>query len=211
MTTMKKIMILATALLMAAIGCSKSTAPETPPAELTAAEYLGQGWTNFNAGSYSSAQTSFVNAIAKDAALADAYNGKGWCQGILGDPTAALSTFKAGLSHSGTSAILNELRAGQAFSYAALDSSTQAIAKGLEVLADSAWQFSHTYRPSARDNVLNYKEVALLLAQSYFKLGQFPNALSWVQLLNPGFSANVTTTAGQAALQVEIERLAGLM
>ena len=206
---MKKYLVFVMIMLAAAIGCSKSKTTEPPVTVPTAAEDVASGWANFNAAAYSSAQSYFASALGKDAALADAYNGKGWCQGILGNPSAALSTFKDGLSLSGAN---NEIKAGLAFSYAALDSSSQAVTKGLEVLlADSLWQFSHTYRPSVRDNVLNYKEVALLLAQSYFKLGQFSNALLWAKKLNPGFSADIATIAGQAALQVEIERLAGTM
>jgi tetratricopeptide (TPR) repeat protein len=204
---MKQTLIIGLGLLIIAAGCSKqSTAPAT---ELTAAEHLAQGWTYFNAGSYSSAQASFTSAIAKNAALADAYNGKGWCQGILGSPAGALATFKSGLSYSGTN---NEIKAGMAFSYSVMDSSAQAVSNGLAVLAaDSLWQFSHTYRESPRDNLLNYREVCLLLAQNYFKLGQFATALFWVQKLNPGYSADTATPSGQAALQGEIERLAGTM
>jgi tetratricopeptide (TPR) repeat protein len=206
--TMKRTLILATALLAAAIGCSKKASTE-PPAEPTAVEDVASGWSQFNNAGYTSAQSYFQSALGKDASIADAYNGKGWCQAILRNPTAALSTFKSGLAQAGAN---NEIKAGLAFTYSAMDSSVQAINKAQEVLlADSLWQFSHTYRPSARDNKLNYQEVVLLLAQSYLKLGQFANALLWVQKLNPGYSVDVGTTTGQAALQVEIERLAGTM
>ncbi|MDI6740420.1 MAG: hypothetical protein QME74_08670 [Candidatus Edwardsbacteria bacterium] len=205
---MKKTFIVALSLLVTvAAGCSKKSSTE--PEELTAAEYLAQGWNNFVMGSYSTALSRFDNAIGKDASMADAYNGKGWCQGILGSPAGALATFKVGLSHSGSN---NEIKAGMAFTYAAMDSFSQAVTYGLNVLtADSLWQFSHTYRESPRDNKLDCKEVRLLLAQNYFKLGQFSSSLLWVQKLNPGYSVDVITVTGQAALQVEIERLAGTM
>jgi tetratricopeptide (TPR) repeat protein len=204
MTSMKKILF-AAVLLAAVIGCSKksSTAPETPT--VTAAEDLASGWIDFGNGSFSAAQAHFESALGKDGSLADAYNGKGWCQAILRSPATALGTFRSGLAQAAAN---NEIKAGMAFTYSALDSVAPAIGKALEVLsADSLWQFAHVYKPSAHDNVLNYKEVALLLAQNYFKAGQFGSSLTWVQKLNPGYSIDIATTAGQAALQAEIERL----
>ena len=205
---MKKTIIVALALLAAASGCSKKT---TAPEEFTAAQYLTQGWTSFNTGNYSTAQTNFDNAISKDAALADAYNGKGWCQGILGSPAGALASFATGATRTGTAVVLNEIRFGAAFAYSAIDSASQAIVNDSTGLAaDPDWAFSHTYRVS-QDNVLDYHEAWLLLAQNHFKLGQFTRAEDYVQLLHTGFEVDETTPAGQAALQGEIERLAGTM
>jgi tetratricopeptide (TPR) repeat protein len=208
MTMMKKLLIITTVLLAAVTGCGKNASTETPPAETTAAEYLAQGWTSFSSGNYTTARANFDNAIAKDASLADAYNGKGWCQGILGSPAGALAAFTEGLSHSTGN---NQIKAGMAFSYSTMDSSVQAISLALQVHAsDSLWLFPHTYRVS-RDNVLNYKELRLLLCQNYFKRAVFDSSLLWVQKLNPGYAVDVATAAGQAALQAEIERLAGTM
>jgi len=47
----------------------------------------------------------------------------------------------------------------------------------------------------------------LLLAVSYFALGDFHASLQQVQQLNPNFTATITTQAGRAALAAEIERL----
>lgn len=203
---MKQTLIIGLSLLAIAAGCSKKTTAPVPE-EITAAQYLAQGWTSFNAGSYSAAMSDFNNAIAKDAALADAHNGKGWCQGILGSPAAALATYRTGLSHSGSN---NEIKSGMAFSYSTLDSSAQAINLALEVHnTDSLWQFPHTYRAS-RDNQLNYREIRLLLCQNYFKRAIFDSSYLWVQKLPTGLcldSASLTTPDGQAALQAEIERL----
>ncbi|MCU0607040.1 MAG: hypothetical protein MUF78_06400 [Candidatus Edwardsbacteria bacterium] len=208
----KQATIIALCLTAIVSGCGKSGSNGTtaPVTELTAAEHLAQGWTSFNAGSFSAAQTSFGNAIAKDSTLADAYNGRGWCQGILGSPASALSSFATGATRTGTAVVLNEITAGMAFSYAAMDSAAKAVTSASSVLlADNDWQFSHTYRAS-QDNVLNYLELCLLLAQNHFKLGQFTQAEDFVQLLHPGFDVDETTPAGQAQLQAEIELQATL-
>ena len=206
---MKKMHIILVLIMLAIFaGCSKDTT--TTPEVTTAAQYLSQGWTSFNAGSYSAAQTNFDNALAIDASLADAYNGKGWCQGILGSPAGAMAAFKTGLALSDAN---HESRAGMAFTYSALDSAEQACNSALMVLgADSSWSFSHTYRESPLDNQLNYKEVRLLLCQNYFKQAVFDSSLIWVKMLNPVYSNDsLAVPSGQTALQTEIERLAGTM
>ena len=113
-------------------GCSKSTTTEP---EITASELLSQGWTYFNAGSFSAALTSFQQAKAKDPALVDAYNGSGWCQGILGYRDDALATFKAGLSRQSSNL---EMRAGISFVYASFDSCQTAIDNDSLVLLPTA-------------------------------------------------------------------------
>ena len=207
---MKKMNIILVLTMLAVIG-GCSTNPTTDPVVVTptASQYLSQGWINFNVGNYAAAQLNFDNALGLDTSLADARNGKGWCQGILGSPAGALAAFKAGLAFPD---INHEINAGIAFTYSAMDSSEQACNSALMVLgADSLWLFSHTYLESPYDNQLNYKEVRLLLCQNYFKRAVFDSSLIWVQKLNAGFSANITTAAGQTELQEEIERLAGTM
>ncbi len=203
------ITLTALALLLGAAGCAKNETTSPPAvAETTAAEYLARGWSSFGAGGYTAARTNFDSAIARDASLADAHNGRGWCQGILGGPAPALEAFRLGLAQPGTAGVHGEIKAGMAFAHAASDRPDSAILRAAEVLlADSQWRFSHSYRPS-RDYVLNYLELCLLLAQSHFKLGQFSTAEDYVQLLHPGFEVDEATPSGQAQLQAEIERLA---
>lgn len=183
-------------------GCSKSTTTEP---EITASELLAQGWTYFNAGSFPAALTSFQQAKAKDPALVDAYNGSGWCQGILGYMDDALATFKSGLIRQSSNL---EMRAGISFVYASLDSCQVAIqSDSLVLLSDSLWGFSHKYLLSA-DQLMNYKEMNLLLAECYYKLGNFTASLEAVKKLDPAFDiADVSASDGQAELLEKIENL----
>ncbi|HAD81145.1 TPA: hypothetical protein DCG35_01435 [Candidatus Edwardsbacteria bacterium] len=201
---MKKILIYSVAVLTAAIlGCSKeATAPEP---ELTAAQLLSQGWTYFNAGSFSAALSSFQQAKAKDPALVDAYNGIGWCQGITGQNNEAQATFNSGLARQVAN---NEMRAGLSFVLASLDSCPAAVRNDSLVLAsDSLWEFSHKYSLSA-DQIMNYKELNLLLAECYYKLGSFGAALDAVKKLDPLFTVtDVNTSEGQSELLMKIESL----
>ncbi|MDQ7798031.1 MAG: hypothetical protein RDU76_03680 [Candidatus Edwardsbacteria bacterium] len=201
---MKKILIYSLAALTAAIlGCSKETTAPEP--ELTAAQLLSQGWTYFNAGSFSAALSSFQQAKSKDASLVDAYNGTGWCQGILGYKNEALTSFNSGLSRQASN---NEMRAGLAFVYASFDSCQAAVQNDSLVLAsDSLWKFSHRYLLSA-DQIMDYQELNLLLAECYYKLGSFGASLDAVKKLDPLFTvADVNTSEGQSELLMKIESL----
>lgn len=202
---MKKIIIyFVISILVAVFGCSKKTTTAPEP-EITAAELLAQGWTYFNAGSFSAALSSFQQAKTKDPALVDAYNGTGWCQGILGQKNEALATFNSGLTQQSANM---EMRAGLSFVYASFDSCQSAILNDSLVLAsDSLWIFSHKYLLSA-DQIMDYKELNLLLAECYYKLGNFTASLEAVIKLDSGFTvADVNTSEGQSQLLMKIESL----
>lgn len=201
---MKNILIYVLAVLTAALlGCSKEAIAPEP--EITANELLAQGWTYFNAGSFSAALSSFQQAKAKDPALVDAYNGIGWCQGITGQNDEALVTFNSGLARQVAN---NEMRAGLAFVYASFDSCQVAVYNDSLVLtSDSLWKFSHKYVLSD-DQIMDYKELNLLLAECYYKLGSFGASLDAVKKLDPLFTvADVNTSEGQSELLMKIESL----
>ncbi len=200
----KKILIYSLAVLAAAVlGCSKETTAPEP--ELTAAQLLSQGWTYFNAGSFSAALSNFQQAKAKDPSLVDAYNGIGWCQGILGYKNEALATFNSGLVRQAAN---NEMRAGLSFVYASLDSCPAAVRNDSLVLAsDSLWRFSHKYLLSA-DQVMDHRELNLLLAECYYQLGSFAASLQAVNKIDPLFTVvDVNTSEGQSELLMKIENL----
>ena len=65
---------------------------------------------------------------------------------------------------------------------------------------NSNWVFTY-------DSSLSAADLHVLKAENYFLLGEFAESLAEVQILNPNFSADVSTNAGQAALAQEIENL----
>ena len=68
----------------------------------------------------------------------------------------------------------------------------------------SNWLFSH-------DESIGYKDLHLILAASYFGLGNFSQSLVQVQKLNSAFTADINTYEGKSALAEEIERLRGIV
>lgn len=192
---------LAVAVLMT--GCSKkSTEPPAP----TIDELMTNAWNAFHQGYFSDARSYFDQVLAQNSAHTDALNGKGWCLGILGDRSGAMAAFNAGLAASPAN---NSLRAGLAFSYAAVDSAARAISQDSTVLAsDSLWQLGHRYVMSW-DYLMDWRDLRVLLAEELFGAGRFAEALAQVKKLDPDVSigTDFTDPENQAALLVEIERL----
>jgi tetratricopeptide (TPR) repeat protein len=165
------------AVLLLSVGCSKSE-NGTGPDEPTAAEDLAAGWTAFEAHDYVTARTRFGSAISKDATLADAYNGLGWCQAILNNLSPAATAFQDGLTRDST---LIDAVAGLAFVYRDLPNLDQAILRGEAVpTANASWQFSHMTSVNSRD-------VRVVIAQAYFLKGEanFSESQAQVDALDP--------------------------
>jgi hypothetical protein len=76
--------------------------------------------------------------------------------------------------------------------------SNSQVAQALAVDVD--WSFPH-------DTSLDTDDLHVLKAENHFLLGEFPESLAEVQLLNAAFSADVMTSEGQSSLAAEIERL----
>jgi tetratricopeptide (TPR) repeat protein len=191
-----------TVVVLMLAGCGKKA---TEP-EKTVDELLSSGWSAFSQGSFSSALNYFNQVLSQNAGHPDALNGKGWCQGILGDRPGARSSFNAGLATAPTN---NSLRAGLAFTHAAMDSSLQAVAQDSTVLAaDSLWSLGHRYVMSW-DYLMDWRDLRVLLAEEYFAMGRFSESLAQVKKLDPSVSVGTdfSLAENQAALLVEIERL----
>jgi tetratricopeptide (TPR) repeat protein len=192
---MKTLVVLLFSLSMCVLaGCSNGGDTE----ELTASELAAKGWEAYAAKDYPTALARFNESVSKDASYADAYNGLGWTASQLNDLPAAVTHFSAGIARSAT---LLDLRAGIAFVYNAQKNYLSSAQRGLEVIqTNPTWVFM-------RDRSVSASDVRLLLAADYFAVADYANALQQVQILSPGFSADVATVAGQRALAEEIERL----
>lgn len=173
------------------IGCSKSSSEP----EKTAQEYLNEGWNYFEQNNYSSALSSFKNAILKNTILADAHNGAGWSAGKTGDTQSSLTYFQDGYNlESGN----NEIKAGLSFSLNANQQFSESNNHANTI--NQSWIFEH-------DTTLSFNDIILLKAQNYFALGDFPSSINQVKILNPTFDCDTNTIEGIMALADEIERL----
>jgi hypothetical protein len=167
------------------------------------------GWTALAQGDYSSATERFEGAVSLRPELADAYTGLGWSQALAGDLVAAGTAFETGAGRSGSTAVLADLYAGWAFTLnASADLTASGTAKfdesnaraGAALALDPAWSLE--FLPQ-----LDVADLRVLLAENHYMLGGFEASLAMVQLLDPGFSADVGTPEGQAELAARIEAL----
>ncbi len=187
--------ILAVAAAMVIFASCKSSegGPTKTPEELIAA-----GWQYYLSHDYTNAADQFNQALAQNNHLVDAYNGLGWSRAKLGQIATAVTNFATGF---GMDTSNLDIRAGLAFAYNAQKSYAQSISSALAVLAvNMNWTFSH-------DNTVNASQLQLVLAEDYFATADYASSLARVQVLDPVFTANVTTIQGQTELAQEIESL----
>lgn len=179
-------------------SCSGEDTGPTSPSP-SAEEYLQIGWTDYENQNYEIALENFLNAFKKDNWLDDAMNGAGWSAGHLSDLSKAVNYFTQGYNVTENN---EDIVAGFAFIYNAQKKYEDSNNWALKV--KPTWVFSH-------DISFNIDDIFLLQAENYFALGDFENALNYVQLLNPQFTCNIFTIEGRTLLADEIERLKGFI
>jgi len=163
---------------------------------------IERAWGYYEDGKYEKAINEFVDVIGDEPDNGEAYNGLGWCYGILCSLSTAVDNFNTALDKDNS---LVDPYAGLAFVYSDLPDHQNAVdAAATLIQKDSLYFFGH-------DSEINYKDVRLVKAKSHCSLGDFSSALSEVQKLNPSFNCNVTTPWGREALLAEIERLGGIV
>ena len=169
--------LLAVALIGAFLmGCGPTDPGEGGGDENTAPDATSQGWTAFRAGDYETAASSFILALTLDASNADAHNGLGWSLTNLGNLQNALTSFDTAIDNglasadalAGKTIILRDRRPVD--HSATIDAATATLVK------DQDWVFEH-------DTRLDWRDVRLVLAQSYFAIGEYDIVNDQIELL----------------------------
>jgi tetratricopeptide (TPR) repeat protein len=172
-------------------GCGEEE-PEGPTAE----EITNEGWALYTASDYAGALAKFDEAISEDSAYVDAHVGMGWSYGRMTQLADCISSFQAALAKDAQNA---DALAGIALAYLANDEYDQAITNANQVLAiNPSYSFAH-------GNVTS-RNLRILLAESYYYKGDFENAQSQVDILNPGNGLNPADEDYLAGLLKEIEK-----
>jgi tetratricopeptide (TPR) repeat protein len=174
---MKRIVIFISVLFFVIVlyGCGNDEEVVRPNADT----YVAQGWIEYAAGSYESAITRFQIALTKDSENAEAYNGIGWSYARLGKVNDSIDNFKKATSKNPENA---DAHAGLAGVYFISGNYEQAIASAKKVLnIKSDYQSPH--------DKMKANNVRLLLAESYYNMGDYASAKSQLEQLG----ANVKT------------------
>jgi tetratricopeptide (TPR) repeat protein len=139
----------------------------------TKADYVSQGWIEYAAGSYESAIEQFQFALTKDPENAEAYNGIGWAYARLGKTNESIGNFKTATSKDPQNA---DAHAGLAGVYFIDGDYEQAIASAKQVLSIKLdYQSPH--------DKMKANNVRILLAESYYNIGEYPSAKSQIEQL----------------------------
>ena len=147
----------------------------------------------------------FKDVIEDEPDNGEAYNGLGWCYGLLCSLSTSVDNFNTALEKDST--LVNPY-AGLAFVYSELPDHQSAVNSATTLIQkDPLYQFAHISSPDD----ISVDDVRLVKAKSLCSLGDFSQALAEVQILNPSFSCNVSTPEGREALLSEIERLRGII
>ena len=194
---MKRIVHLMLGLAMvttALTGCGED--PAAPPAGASDADLLAAGWSAYDAGDTAVARARFGEMLAAGTLVAAAHDGLGWCFARESAADSASAHFAAAASLADPdSPLSDDAHAGQAFARDALGDRTGSLDAAACVPAD--WSLDHA-------PFLDRDDVTLLEAVCHYALGQFAASLAKVQALDPGFSADIETAAGRAALAARI-------
>lgn len=197
---MAKRLLLLTLILLPSIlllcGCGEDGEPTGP----TAAELTRQGWAKFEAGNDPGASADFQAAIGLDPEYAEAYFGLGWADLRQSNAGLAEDAFKTYLLLEAAGS--NDAEAGLALAYHAQDRFQEAIDKVEGILSsDASWSFSH-------DISIDYLDLALILAHSYYEIAEYQQSLDVVkQYFEASFNPNVETDEGRNQLAAKLESL----
>jgi len=174
--------------------------------EPEADDFVEYGWTLYTNRDYVGAFEQFQVGLDDDSLYIDGYNGMGWCYIEQGNPDSALIWFTDGLDYItiDSSQVRFEMLAGAAFSHHILENYYQVIVHAADLYAlNPIFEFSHNFR-------INYRDIVIVLAASHYALGEFTDALDWVQELDADFTVDVSTPGGRAQLATKIETLQNL-
>lgn len=198
---MKKLVTLMMLLAMVLFwtGCGSDDDGPSGPTPPTDAEVLGAGWIATEAGQWADAEAEFRTLLERGALLAEAHDGLGWVFGYQSAPDSAVVHFQAALdAGAADESIANQTQAGLAFALHAQGEHAACLVPAATV--PTSWTFAH-------DAGIDGLDVALVRAAANYMLGQFQDSLDALILVDPAFTADVTTVDGRAALAARIEEL----
>ena len=159
----------------------------------TAEDMAEYGWVLYKSKDYINSNSWFNDAVIKDIDWQDAYNGLGWSYSQLAGATAQHVLLDSGINNFITALtkpkdewnitdVQAEVLAGLTFAYHAKGNDSKVLQFGSVFLDSTAkpltpgWIFSH-------DSLLNYLDVRIVMASSYFAKGKFDSTIIQVKVI----------------------------
>lgn len=181
----------------------------------TAEDMADYGWVLYETKDYLNSNTWFNDAIVKDSKWKDGYNGLGWSYAKLMVLDSSIANFNTGLEKAqdewNPTDVQSEILAGLTFAHHANKNDAKAIQFGRTFLDStvkplkSGWVFSH-------DSLLNYLDVRVTLAASYFAKGKFDSTIMQVTVILDSLNSSDvavtdTTLEGRRQMAAQITSL----
>ncbi len=197
--------------VIALIGCGKSGTEPTddtdqPSADVKAEvqQLIQEGWTAFESGDFTTAVDKFTQAVVKennqyDTLRAEALGGRGWSRIYLGELNDARNDFDGANRKSTHPEVKNDIYAGYGLVFNALNQYNSCV-KIIEPLLQSTPDYEFSHRPA-----VNAFRLRLLVAQSYYAMGNFAKVAAHLDILEPDYAPH-NANDPEALLQA-IERL----
>ena len=185
----------------------------------TAVDMAEYGWVLYETKDYLNSNTWFNDAILKDSKWKDGYNGLGWSYAKLMVLDSSIAHFNTGLEKVqdawNPTDVHSEILAGLTFAHHANKNDAKAIQFGRTFLdstvkpLEPGWVFSH-------DSLLNYLDVRVILAASYFAKGKFDSTIIQVTVILDSLNSSDvavtdTTLEGRRQMAAQITGLQKLL
>ena len=174
-----------TVLLIMAIGLITSDACRKKY-YATAEDMAEYGWILYETKDYLNSNLWFQNTLANDKNWKDGYNGLGWSYAKLMVLDSSIAHFNTALSEKSNewnlTDVQSEILAGLTFVHHANGQDSKVIEYGRAFLDSTVkplvngWAFSH-------DSLLNYLDVRITLAASYYAVGKFDSTILQVTVI----------------------------
>ena len=181
----------------------------------TAEDMAEYGWELFETKEYLPSNAWFLDAVSKDSDWKDGYNGLGWTYAKLMVLDSSISHFTIGLAKKqhqwNPIDVQSEILAGLTFANHALGKDAKVIQYGRTFLDSTVkpltagWMFTH-------DSLLNYLDVRITLAASYFAVGKFDSTILQVTVILDSLNSSElpitdTTLVGRKEMAKQIMTL----
>ena len=181
----------------------------------TAEDMTEYGWELFETKEYLPSNAWFLDAVSKDSDWKDGYNGLGWTYAKLMVLDSSISHFTTGLAKKqhqwNPIDVQSEILAGLTFANHALGKDAKVIQYGRAFLDSTVkpltagWMFTH-------DSLLNYLDVRITLAASYFAVGKFDSTILQVTVILDSLNSSElpitdTTLVGRKEMAKQIMTL----
>ena len=181
----------------------------------TAEDMTEYGWELFETKEYLPSNAWFLDAVSEDSDWKDGYNGLGWTYAKLMVLDSSISHFTTGLAKKqhqwNPIDVQSEILAGLTFANHALGKDAKVIQYGRAFLDSTVkpltagWMFTH-------DSLLNYLDVRITLAASYFAVGKFDSTILQVTVILDSLNSSElpitdTTLVGRKEMAKQIMTL----